>query len=105
VAAGTATSEEPADFPVSTSPEGTYSEANVLGFLSADGRFGTFIGILERHEPGRFMPELTKESWPHTLLAPTDAAFEGLPPELVGHRCPSDSATPTICAASSPTPA
>lgn len=73
---------EPADSPVSASPAGTYPEESVSGFLTADGRFGELVDLLERREPGRFMSELARASWPHTFLGPTDAAFERLPPAL-----------------------
>jgi hypothetical protein len=70
--------------PTASGPVSAYEDGSVLRFLASDGRFGILVGIIEEYEPGLFLPEFSRSSWPHTFFASTDVAFEGLSPATVG---------------------
>ena len=53
------------------------SETTILDLLQGDGRFSTLLGAIEQTG----LAETLTSPGPVTLFAPTDAAFEALPPE------------------------
>lgn len=57
-----------------------FPEESIIGVLAADGRFETFLSLLEEYSPLQ-LRLIASPTFNHSLLAPTDDAFAALDPE------------------------
>lgn len=57
-----------------------FPEESIIGVLAADGRFETFLSLLEEHSPLQ-LRLIAGPTFNHSLLAPTDDAFAALDSE------------------------
>ena len=64
--------------PAAPGPEG-----GVLAVLAADTRFETLYSLLTAEGQEHFVGYMSYFDWNHTLFAPTDQAFDGLPDGLL----------------------
>jgi len=74
--------ESNADPTSSTGPARSYPAGSLPAFLAADGRFSTFLGLLERDQVV-LEKMLAEPDRPFTLFVPTDDAFVLLGPEIL----------------------
>lgn len=66
----------------STGPARSYPVGSLPAFLAADGRFSTFLGLLER-DAVVLQEMLAEPDRPFTLFVPTNDAFVLLGPEIL----------------------
>lgn len=81
------TTISPGPSDIEATPEGLleatredFPEESIIGVLAADGRFETFLSLLEEYSPLQ-LRLIASPTFNHSLLAPTDGAFAALDPE------------------------
>lgn len=76
-AVGTFVATRPAAVPDTVAPPSSvYEEGTVMHLLDTDGRFDTFLGLLE--EEGAILDFLSSRGFDRTMFVPTDEAFAQL---------------------------
>lgn len=76
-AVGTFVATRPATVPDTVAPPSSvYEEGTVMHLLDTDGRFDTFLGLLEQE--GAILDFLTSRGFDRTMFVPTDEAFAQL---------------------------
>lgn len=76
-AVGTFVATRPADVPDTVAPAtSVYEEGTILHLLDTDGRFDTFLSLLE--EEGEIIGFISSRGFDRTMFVPTDEAFAQL---------------------------